>query len=156
MGHDIGLHYRQTQNGRYVPIEIAKQIDEMTEKLQIPVKLFSTHRPKPETEYEKYEVEDAVNAYGEDFFERTENTDGVKIKYISDSKFRWNYGYPSTELLNYLKCQILIHPFQWSEKRQTMSECFKGLEAEKNSLLKSIFENEFMRYKEIKDYNEIK
>ncbi|MBQ6127109.1 hypothetical protein IJI69_00465 [Candidatus Saccharibacteria bacterium] len=131
MGHEIGLHYRQ-QGKKDAERQIEKQINEMEQEYGFPIELFSTHRPRKETAYEKYQIAGKINAYSEDFFTKTEEIDKIKVKYISDSGFNWKYGYPSLqELLSYKRTQILIHPFQWAEKPISVTECYDSLLTEK-------------------------
>ena len=147
-GHQIGLHYRQEEND--FPSEIKRQAEYLSDALGIAVTSFSTHRPKKDSEYEKYHVPGLINAYDKRFFTKTDNPEEAEVKYITDSKFRWNYGYPSEELLaTHDRVQVLVHPFQWSEEPSTMAECFDSIYREKMGDLIQTFRNEYERFKEV-------
>ena len=148
MGHKVGLHYRQGEE--YYQDEIMRQAAFLSVALGVPVTSFSTHRPKAGSEYDKYNVLGLVNAYGKEFFTRTDNPEEAEVKYISDSKFRWNYGYPSEELLSkHDRVQVLVHPFQWSEAPSTMAECFDALYRQKVEDLIQTFRDEYERFSEV-------
>ena len=152
MGHRIGLHYRQAEDEIG---ELKKQIEILKAGTNIPIKAFSTHRPKPDTKYDKYEIEGTINAYGAKFFKKVSNIAEITerdTKYISDSKFRWNYGDPKR--LDHRKIQILIHPFQWFEEECSMKECFRRITTEKNKELRQTYRNEFARYEEVESGSE--
>lgn len=150
MGHNIGLHYRQNyQKDADEEKNIKMQIECLEKILRIPINIFSTHRPKKNTNYNKYSVDGCINSYHSDYFTKTINTENVLVKYISDSGFKWNYGEPDLETLNkYKKIQLLVHPFQWGENNHTMCECFRELFKGKRAELDDTFRNEFKRYEE--------
>lgn len=122
MGHSIGLHYHL--NGVTDPLKtkdrIREQIRIMSEMCGIPVDRFSMHRPVKEVYYYSILIEGIINAYSPEFFtlidESAEYDDSkLKVKYIADSRHKWNYGYPDYETLNCnKKIQLLIHPDFWS------------------------------------------
>lgn len=149
-GHEIGLHYRQ--RGGNAEEMIRKQINILSDWLGVPVKTFSTHRPKQDTPYDLYFVPGAINAYGKHFFTKTDDLDKVRVKYISDSKFRWNYGSEPLEAISgYDKAQILIHPFQWAEELVSMAECFTEITQQKAAAMMKTYRNEFTRYREVEN-----
>jgi len=150
LGHKIGLHYRQ--DDEYYQDEIMRQAEFLSVALGIPVTSFSTHRPKADSEYDKYNVLGLINAYGKEFFTRTDNPEEAEVKYITDSKFRWNYGYPSAEVLaKHDRVQVLVHPFQWSEELSTMAECFDALYEQKVEDLIQTFRDEYTRFSEVEN-----
>lgn len=152
MGHIIGLHYRQADNEI---VELKKQINILRAGTGLPIKAFSTHRPRPDTKYDEYEIKETINAYGPKFFKKVSNIADITendTQYISDSKFRWNYGDPKR--LSHRKIQILIHPFQWFEDECSIEECFRRITAEKSTELKQTYRNEFVRYKEVESGSE--
>lgn len=151
MGHRIGLHYRQ-KDGTDEIKELKKQINVLETGINVPIKVFSTHRPKPKTEYEKYEIKGVVNAYGKSFFKKVNDIAEITAddtKYISDSKFQWNYGDPKN--IKHRRTQILIHPFQWFENECSLEECFRRITEEKNKELIQTYKAEFTRYKEVEN-----
>ena len=150
LGHQVGLHYRQGREND--ADEISRQAKYLSETIGFPVTSFSVHRPKAGSEYEKIEVPGLINAYGREFFTRTDNPEKAEVKYISDSKFRWNYGYPSAELLaKHDRVQVLVHPFQWAEEPFTLAQCFYGLYAQKSKDLIQTFRDEYERFSEVED-----
>lgn len=151
LGHKVGLHYRQ-KKGVNAGSEIYYQTAVMQQQYNTTIDAFSIHRPNANTQYEKIKVYRLLNAYGEKFFERTSEPDKAVVKYISDSKQRWKYGYPDKAFLReHKKIQLLMHPFSWSEKAVTMTENFQSILNEKNDSTKAVFKNEFTRYTEIED-----
>lgn len=118
MGHDIGLHFRQTGRPlQWDEEDIRAQAAALRLVLDVPVLSFSCHRPHGD--YDKLEVRGLCNAYGPHFFERTDHPERATVKYISDSNLRWNWGYPDDETLySYDRVQILTHPFSWGRDRE--------------------------------------
>lgn len=123
LGHRIGLHYiRGDEN------EIPKQIKMLGNFFNIPVDRFSAHRPDPKTNYHTISFPGLINAYGKQFFERTQTPETAEIKYISDSNHKWNYGEPTADTFkNNKKIQLLTHPFSWSENGEDVVKTFNGL-----------------------------
>lgn len=149
LGHEIGLHYRQSDEAR-AEEEIGTQAQMLSQCAGVGVNLFSTHRPQKDTRYHEYKVAGMLNAYSERFFTRTEDTENVKVRYIADSKFRWNYGRPDAETIEKSdKIQLLVHPFQWQEEKLGMEEVFAEILGEKTAEQEVNFANEFGRYKEV-------
>lgn len=149
MSHEIGLHYRQGGDNN---ARIKQQIYMMECMYGFKINSFSTHRPKENTSYEKYNIDGIINAYSEEYFTRTDDMSRVKVKYISDSKYQWNYGYPSREeLLSYDKVQLLVHPFQWAEKPLGMMKCFDKLLADNSEKVKATYIREFKKLQEVAD-----
>lgn len=145
MGHKIGLHYRQGSSQCVV-----EQCQMLEQFLGVKVDSFSIHRPQGRTAYHKISVLGLHNAYSAPYFTRTENYSDVRVKYVSDSKFRWNYGYPDAELfMTYAKVQVLIHPFSWSIDGCDGATVFARLAHEKQVQLERVFRNEFSRYAEL-------
>lgn len=156
-GHHIGLHYHL--NGELDPVLIRDgvrdQIRIMTEMLGFPIDRFSFHRPVKEMYYFNISIPNIINAYSPDFFTYVENVtenDDLEIKYISDSKHRWNYGFPDYEtLMKYKKIQLLIHPFSWIPIGYNNENNFYYLIREKGNELIDTLSEEFQRFQEVKD-----
>lgn len=163
-GHHIGLHYHC--NGEKKQDKIIEGIKREIPILEMmigdayKVDRFSMHRPSIESEYWNININGIINAYGKDFFtfsKDLENKQTLKIKYIADSKHRWNYGYPNYETLtNNKKVQILIHPFSWTSEGYDNENNFMSLIDEKNYELMKTFSSEFQRYEECRDIIESK
>lgn len=147
MGHDIGLHYRQAGAGIVMEEEaIRAQAAALRLVLDIPVLSFSCHRPRGD--YNELEVRGMCNAYGPQFFEKTNHPEEAEVRYITDSKWRWN-GDPE-EIFSRDKVQFLTHPFQWSEQGDGMAETFTRLLEHGDRLLVQTFINEYQRFSEIR------
>jgi hypothetical protein len=155
MGHDVGLHFHlngMTDVDR-IRERIAYEADVFSGALGRRIETFSIHRPTPDILAANIEVPGLINAYSPLFF--TYTADVVKnpprVKYISDSKHRWTYGYPDDETLAvHDKVQILIHPFSWTADGGGLAETFKVLFAEKRKELADTVDSEWMRFKEVK------
>lgn len=123
MGHKIGLHYHL--NGITDPLKtrdgIRDQIRIMSEMCGIPVERFSIHRPVREVYYNSIPIDGIINAYSPEFFtlldeDKSIEEKDLEVKYIADSRHRWNYGYPDEDTIRRnKKIQLLIHPDFWSE-----------------------------------------
>ena len=121
MGHTVGLHFYIS----HVPVNNFEKLEHefnLQKKifeagLELPCKIFSFHRPAPSSwvlEIRKDYLFGALNAYGPSFFEYL--PDPKNIKYIADSNHRWKYGHP-LDYLEFSKMQILVHPDEWSSKK---------------------------------------
>lgn len=157
MGHHIGLHYHLNGQTEYEDVRdgIRDQLRVFSELLGIKVDRFSVHRPIPEVYYHKIVVPGVINTYGPDFFTYCENvtdTTELEIRYITDSKHRWNYGYPDAETLNkYKKVHFLIHPDSWGEQACDLYGMFDTILREKNKEMIRTMDGEFQRFSEIKN-----
>ena len=156
-GHTIGLHYHLNGQNDSVSVRdgVRDQLRIMSEMLEMPIDTYSFHRPVKEVYYYNISIPHTINAYSSHFFSYAdvidENTK-LDVKYIADSKHRWNYGYPDYEtLMKHKKIQILIHPFSWTEKGYDNYENFVHLIDEKNNELIETLSNEFQRFREVKD-----
>lgn len=144
-GHKVGLHYRQGSG-----MTVVQECNMLEQLLGVKVDTFSVHRPKAGTPYDKIAFPGLHNAYSAPFFTRTDNFTDVRVKYVSDSKFRWNYGFPDKELFNtYAKVQVLIHPFGWSYDGSGGAEIFRRLVQDKQAEMERVFCTEFSRYREL-------
>lgn len=155
-GHQIGLHYHL--NGQLDPVAVRDgvrdQLRIMSEMLGMNIDTYSFHRPVKEVYYYDISIPNTINAYSKDFFTYAENvTDDMKleVKYIADSKHRWNYGYPDYEtLMKYPKIQILIHPFSWTPHGYDNYQNFVSLIDEKHTELIDTLTDEFQRFREVR------
>lgn len=151
LGHEIGLHYRQPDGWQQTDHEAAirLQLSILGSELGMNLDTYSIHIPKDETEYDRYHVPGALNAYSKRFFHRF-GRDTKPVLYISDSELKWNYGYPDAPTLNKQdRVQILIHPFGWSDDRRTPMSTFKMLTQLKKAELQVCFINEFRPYMDL-------
>jgi hypothetical protein len=135
MGHKIGLHYHL--GGIVDPLKtrdgIRDQIRIMSEICGITVDRFSIHRPVREVYYNAIPIDGIINAYSEKFFTLLDESmpadeQELEVKYIADSRHRWNYGYPDEETIKkYKKIQLLIHADNWTEQGLDALDNFEKL-----------------------------
>lgn len=155
-GHEIGLHYHLNGEVDALAVRdgVRDQLRIMSEMVGMPITTYSFHRPKKETYYYNIRIDGTINAYSPEFFTYAENvTDDtpLAVKYIADSKHRWNYGYPNAETFNkYPKIQLLIHPFSWTEEGYDNLGNFRSLISEKQTALIETLDEEFMRFREVR------
>lgn len=155
-GHHIGLHYHlgRNLNMLYIRDEIRDQLRIMSELLQYPMDRFSIHRPVEKCEYHSIHIEGIINAYSKEFFTHRDNVtedSELEVKYIADSKHRWNYGYPDLETLKrFPKIQLLIHPYSWSERGESVMGMFCELAEEKRKEILNTFDCETKIYRDVK------
>ncbi len=156
-GHSIGLHYHaHGQTDRVLVRDgVRDELRILSEALGRKVDCYSFHRPKKEIYYYDISIPGTFNAYSREFFTYAEDvTEETKldVKYISDSKHRWNYGYPDYEtLMKYPKVQLLIHPFSWTEAGYDNFQNFSHLIDEKRDQLIETLTDEFQRFSEVKE-----
>lgn len=156
-GHTIGLHYHLNGQRDAVLVRdgVRDQVRIMSEMLGMPIRCFSFHRPVKEIYYYNIQVPEALNAYSPQFFTFAEQVDEhteLEVKYIADSKHRWNYAYPDYQtLMKYSKIQLLIHPFSWTEEGYDNLNNFRTLIDEKQAELIATLDDEFQRFREVKD-----
>jgi len=156
-GHIIGLHYHL--NGQLDPVlvrdGVRDQLRIMSEMLGLDVNSYSFHRPMKEVYYYNISIPYTINAYSKEFFTFSENVkedDELDVKYIADSKHRWNYGFPDYEtLMKYKKIQLLIHPFSWTKEGYDNCGNFMALIDEKQNELIDTLNDEFQRFREVKE-----
>lgn len=155
-GHTVGLHYHL--NGKTDALAVRDGVrDElriMSEMVGLPITVYSFHRPKKEVYYYSIRINGTLNAYSPEFFTYAENVDvntKLDVKYIADSKHRWNYGYPDKKTFaKYPKIQLLLHPFSWTEEGYDNLNNFKSLIEEKQDTLIDTLDDEFMRFREVR------
>lgn len=157
MGHHIGLHYHLNGQTEFLDVRdgIRDQIKILKDVTGLHIDRFSIHRPIKEVYYHKINISNIINAYSPEFFTYAENVTEdtlLDVRYITDSKHRWNYGKPTLEKFNKnKKIQILIHPFSWTEEGYDNLNNFKALINEKNDELIQTLDGEFKRFSEIKN-----
>lgn len=144
MGHHFGLHFHL--NGMNELADISAQIkyeaDLLSYYLGLKIDRFSFHRPTPLVLESNLEIEGLINAYASDFFTYysvdTEAHQQLNVKYISDSKNKWQYTapyfYPSEDFFKtYKRVQILCHPYTWTETGYGTLLNLRSLISEKRS-----------------------
>lgn len=159
MGHKIGLHYHL--NGITDPLKtrdgIRDQIRIMSEMYELPIDRFSIHRPVRDVYYNSIPIDGIINAYSPEFFTLIEEGTTVKdenleVKYIADSRHRWNYGYPDINTLHCnRKIQLLIHPDFWSDEGYDAKGNFEKLIEENIQTYIKTLDGECMHFSDFRD-----
>lgn len=149
MGHTVGLHFRQREDERENLVAIDKQLQILAEEIPGAKRIFSCHRPKRDTLYHTYRVPDAINAYAEPFFYRTDRPLEAPTRYITDSKWQWNNLQEGVNPWMTPRVQFLTHPFQWSAKGTSMMRTFDFIDVMHRAELRETFEAEYQKYAEI-------
>ncbi len=131
-GLKIGLHLQITDvrenDWEAVEREIVFQANVLEQAIGIEVDRFSFHRP-PDwvlNSRENY-IAGYLNLYGKSFFEFDPKP--KKIKYIADSRHRFDYGHP-LDSFNFEKFHLLLHPDEWSVQGFGEYDNFRELENE--------------------------
>jgi hypothetical protein len=115
MGHEIGLHFDETQymGSSFSPIHIVKCIQKelgiLEQIIERPITVVSMHRPSQSIIEADITIPNAVNSYSQTFFK--------EFKYISDSRHNWREN-PETIVSSgqYKRLHILTHPFWYTDK----------------------------------------
>ncbi len=159
MGHKIGLHYHL--NGITDPLKtrdgIRDQIRIMSEMCGIIVDRFSIHRPVREVYFNSIPIDGIINAYSPEFFSLLEEDKPIEnqeleVKYIADSRHRWNYGYPDKQtIFDNPKIQLLIHPDFWSEEGFNAKDNFRSLVRENIFMYIETMDGECKHFSEYKE-----
>lgn len=157
MGHHIGLHYHLNGQKAYEDVRdgIRDQLRVFSEILGMKIDRFSVHRPIPEVYYHKIVVPGVINTYGPDFFSYCETVTPetkLEVRYITDSKHRWNYGAPDRETFAaYPKLHFLIHPDSWGSEACDLYGMFDTILREKTREMICTMDSEFQRFAEIRE-----
>lgn len=117
LGHEIGLHFDEKRYDiknidemkRYIKIESSI----LGKLLNINVKVVSMHRPSSFVLENDINFNNIINTYSSKYFK--------EMKYISDSRMNWRED--PNEIIksgNHKKLHILIHPFWYSTKNESM------------------------------------
>ncbi|MCR4788936.1 MAG: hypothetical protein K5888_10125 [Lachnospiraceae bacterium] len=153
-GQNIGLHF--ALNGLtdidLIKAQIKKEIDLLSNMLDMEITEFSIHRPSPDVLRANIKFPGIINAYQDDFFTFNENTTDeskLEVKYMSDANHIWRYGYPTEDnIKGNKKVQILVHPFGWTKQGYDNYDNYRSLVREKyEEMIDSID-------KECKDFGE--
>lgn len=118
LGHDIGLHFDETQyegmdDPKAMALRIKEEAEVLSRLLKKPVKSVSMHRPSAHTLKTPLELGDLVNSYDEVYFKR--------FKYLSDSRMNWREDVMA--LVNsgqHDKMHILTHPIWYREEESDL------------------------------------
>ncbi len=140
-GHTIGLHF--ALNGLTdmdeIHNRIGLEVNALSSLLEFNIDTFSIHRPSKEVLKANITVPGVINTYDARYFTFAETiTEETKlqVKYLSDAKHQWTYGYPDEETINgNEKIQILTHPYSWTEQGLNNAANFQSLLEEKHEQL---------------------
>lgn len=133
-GHDIGLHFDETQyelnERKELYIEcIQEELSLLEKAVGVPINSVSMHRPSKFVLENDIIIPGVVNTYSTEFF----NT----FKYLSDSRMHWRENVEDAVSSNaHDKLHILMHPFWYSNHEQ----------ATRNKLLAFISSAQLERY----------
>lgn len=119
-GHDIGLHYDETQySDGDISIHVQQEISLLKKVLGVEITSVSMHRPSKTTLDANYTFGDnIVNSYGYQFFK--------EFKYLSDSRMRWKENIE--EIIcskRYSRIHLLTHPIWYSESEKTIQDMLR-------------------------------
>lgn len=148
MDHKIGIHVHMGMLTNISKIReyILSDIEIMERLLEIPIDRYSFHRPSKEILQKNLRIEGKINTYDFLFFDLQEKEEGfnnVRVKYYSDSRHCWEYGYPDLDgLKKHSKVQLLTHPYSWTFVGYNNSDNFTSLKSEKVQILNETFKEE--------------
>ncbi|MDL2266740.1 hypothetical protein LJC46_01975 [Desulfovibrio sp. OttesenSCG-928-G15] len=155
MGHKIGLHYSEGDWGSVddVVYDIKSQVSIFSNIVS--VDRFSFHRPSKNILKRNITIDGLINVYGDSFFTPcdcvTDDTP-LHVKYISDSRHRWNYGHPTLELFSkYKRVHILVHPDTWTSDGLDNMRNFRALMDENRVEFKESLVSECEHFKDGKN-----
>lgn len=132
LGLKIGLHFHvgelQENDWASLERELLGQASIFELATGITVDRFSYHRP-PKWVLENRDDRFAglINVYGKSYFEYIPHPSD--IKYIADSRHRYDYGHPLSDF-DFKRFQILLHPDEWSIHGMNEYDNFRALENE--------------------------
>ena len=135
MGLSVGLHayvtHIQEHDWKALNAELLAQKAIMEIGLGLKIDRFSFHRPADWVLKNRSDVMNGLlNLYGGSFFEHTKTPKTPKhIKYLADSRHRWDYGHP-LENHNYKKFHLMIHPDEWFIRTLGEAENFEKLNSD--------------------------
>lgn len=122
LGHDIGLHFDETNYSRNYYNEnggiknvIVQEIKWLSEITGIGINSVSMHRPSKKMLNDNIDLSPIVNSYEDYFFKG--------FKYVSDSRRNWRENIDEIiESGAHEKLHILTHAFWYSEKESDLRE----------------------------------
>ncbi len=155
LGHKIGLHVHigglksQNKLSDYINY-IKRDIQVMSEYLELPIDRYSYHRPPSSILALNLEIPGLINVYSTNYFHyySGKRPQKLNVVYLADSMHRWNYGHP-LDVLNQAsvsKCQLLTHPFSWTRIGYDNLNNFKSLIKSKTEILKKNIQSEFTHF----------
>lgn len=152
LGHSIGLHFDEKRyktsglDSLNFYINYEKSIIENL--IGCKIESVSIHRPSNWILENDIQLDGLINTYSKYFIK--------DIKYLSDSRMFWREDvFDIVEKESYDKLHILIHPFWYSHKEETMKEkLFAFIQSSKSERYNNIKEN-FEDLKEVISWDDI-
>jgi hypothetical protein len=125
-GHWLGLHFDASAiaSDAEVPDRVVAEADRLGDQFGVPVRVVSFHNPG-RRRIDHLELPDGfIHTYAPRFF--------TEIGYVSDSNQDWR-GKDLRRILarrEYVRLQLLIHPFWWREEPLTLGAKMEAMAAE--------------------------
>tara|TARA_R110001583_G_scaffold3112_2_gene20562 strand:+ start:842 stop:1612 length:771 start_codon:yes stop_codon:yes gene_type:complete len=125
LGHEIALHQDPPAGfGDYrLKGYLLQDMKTLSMYYDLPIKIFSYHRPKPEYLQKYFTVEDKINTNGNKFFHYIGGDSGIvkpeelNVTYLADSNHKWKWGDPKeVDFSKINKLQMNMHPYSWSKE----------------------------------------
>lgn len=154
MGLHVGLHLYVThiaeEDWATLDEELSAQKTIMEKGLGFKIDRFSFHRPPDWILKNRNDIINGLlNLYGKSFFEYTETPKNPKfIKYLADSRHRWDYGDPLGEH-DYKKFHLMVHPDEWSNEALAQDDNFKKLQTDNSAAFQNTLRAETKNFSEI-------
>lgn len=132
-GHDLGLHFDETQYKLDTEINRDKQLErlilkeaELLERItDYKIRTVSMHMPSRTTLESNLKIDGLINSYSKEFFSIW--------KYVSDSEMRWREDvFSIIKRKKHDKLHILTHPFWYAEEKEEKLEKVAKFLTEKN------------------------
>ncbi len=148
LGHTIGLHfyYEGPEDAALIGQELNAQAALLKSLIHQDIPVFSFHRPTKGMLQCDLRESGLINTYDPHLFTYTDDLstlDTQCVKYIADSRHRWDYGmFTGQTLRDYARVQLLFHPFSWSEEGSGYDRCKEMVMLEKSAEFSRVYDTE--------------
>jgi len=124
LGHEIALHQDPPAGLDDFGLQryLLQDIRVLSAYYDLPIKIFSYHRPKQEYLQKYFTVENLINTNGNKFFHYFNGKGTIKpeerdVTYLADSNHLWKWGDPKdVDFSKINKLQMNMHPYSWSKE----------------------------------------
>jgi hypothetical protein len=124
LGHEIALHQDPPAGLDDFGLQryLLQDIRVLSAYYDLPIKVFSYHRPKQEYLQKYFTVGDLINTNGNKFFHYFNGKGTIKpeerdVTYLADSNHLWKWGDPKdVDFSKINKLQMNMHPYSWSKE----------------------------------------
>ena len=124
LGHEIALHQDPPAGLDDFGLQkyLLQDIGVLSMYYDLPIKIFSYHRPKQEYLQKYFTVKDLINTNGNKFFHYFNGKGTIKpeerdVTYLADSNHLWKWGDPKdVDFSKINKLQMNMHPYSWSKE----------------------------------------